>query len=150
MPRRTPARPCAGCPSRGASGSTAAEPLRTVAAVAPGPVMDLVEKKTGLNMELSLGPKKVKAQELTVMTRQLATMISSGMTLLRTFYVLEEQIENKLLRERVRPGTASWPHVRALAWRRVCGALSGSDGLIDLRRRTRAFGSGSPSRTAST
>ena len=35
------------------------------------------------------------------MTRQLATMISSGMTLLRAFYVLEEQIENKLLRETV-------------------------------------------------
>ena len=62
-------------------------------------VMDLVEKKTGFNMELSLGPKKVKAQELTVMTRQLATMISSGMTLLRTFYVLEEQIESKKLKE---------------------------------------------------
>jgi type IV pilus assembly protein PilC len=61
--------------------------------------MDLVEKKTGLKMELSLGPKKVKAQELTVMTRQLATMISSGMTLLRTFYVLEEQVENKKLKE---------------------------------------------------
>ncbi|HEX2294355.1 MAG TPA: type II secretion system F family protein, partial [Actinomycetota bacterium] len=62
-------------------------------------VMELVEKKTGLNMELSIGPKKVKATELTVMTRQLATMISSGMTLLRTFYVLEEQVENKLLKE---------------------------------------------------
>jgi len=62
-------------------------------------VMELVEKKTGLKMELSLGPKKVKATELTVMTRQLATMISSGMTLLRTFYVLEEQVENKLLKE---------------------------------------------------
>jgi type IV pilus assembly protein PilC len=35
------------------------------------------------------------------MTRQLATMISSGMTLLRAFYVLEEQIENKLLRDTV-------------------------------------------------
>ena len=33
------------------------------------------------------------------MTRQLATMISSGMTLLRTFYVLEEQIESKMLKE---------------------------------------------------
>ena len=62
-------------------------------------VMDLVEKKTGFSMELSLGPKKVKAHELTVMTRQLATMISSGMTLLRTFYVLEEQVENKKLKE---------------------------------------------------
>ena len=35
------------------------------------------------------------------MTRQLATMISSGMTLLRAFYVLEDQIENKLLKETV-------------------------------------------------
>ena len=61
-------------------------------------VMELVEKKTGMSMELSLGPKKVKATELTVMTRQLATMISSGMTLLRTFYVLEEQVENKMLK----------------------------------------------------
>jgi type IV pilus assembly protein PilC len=63
-------------------------------------VMDLKEKKTGFNMEITL-VKRVKAAELTIMTRQLATMISSGMTLLRTFYVLEEQIENKLLRETV-------------------------------------------------
>jgi type IV pilus assembly protein PilC len=62
-------------------------------------VMDLVEQKTGFKMELSLGPKRVKAAELTVMTRQLETMISSGMTLLRTFYVLEEQVENKKLKE---------------------------------------------------
>jgi type IV pilus assembly protein PilC len=63
-------------------------------------VMDLKEKKTGLQAELTL-VKRVKAAELTVMTRQLATMISSGMTLLRAFYVLEEQIENKLLRDTV-------------------------------------------------
>ena len=31
------------------------------------------------------------------MTRQLATMVSSGMTILRALYVLEEQTENKLL-----------------------------------------------------
>jgi type IV pilus assembly protein PilC len=63
-------------------------------------VMDLKEKKTGFQMEITL-LKRVKAAELTIMTRQLATMISSGMTLLRTFYVLEEQIENKLLRETI-------------------------------------------------
>jgi type IV pilus assembly protein PilC len=63
--------------------------------------MALEEKKSGLKMELRLGPKRVKAGELTVMSRQLATMISSGMTLLRAFYVLEEQIENQLLRETV-------------------------------------------------
>jgi type IV pilus assembly protein PilC len=64
-------------------------------------VMALEEKKSGLKMELRLGPKRVKASELTVMSRQLATMISSGMTLLRAFYVLEEQIENQMLRETV-------------------------------------------------
>ncbi len=64
-------------------------------------VMALEEKKSGMKMELRLGPKRVKASELTVMSRQLATMISSGMTLLRAFYVLEEQIENKLLRDTV-------------------------------------------------
>ena len=63
-------------------------------------VMDLKEKKTGLQAEITL-IKRVKAQELTIMTRQLATMISSGMTLLRAFYVLEEQCENPLLRETV-------------------------------------------------
>ena len=62
-------------------------------------VMALEEKKTGLQMELSLGPKRVKPGELTVMSRQLATMISSGMTLLRAFYVLEEQVENPKLRD---------------------------------------------------
>jgi type IV pilus assembly protein PilC len=64
-------------------------------------VMALEEKKSGLKMELQLGPKRVKAGELTVMSRQLATMISSGMTLLRAFYVLEEQIESRLLRETI-------------------------------------------------
>jgi type IV pilus assembly protein PilC len=61
-------------------------------------VTDVEEKKTGLNMELSL-PKRVKANDLTVMTRQLATMVSSGMTLLRAFYVLEEQVEHPKLKE---------------------------------------------------
>jgi type IV pilus assembly protein PilC len=64
-------------------------------------VMDLVEKKSGLKMELRLRPKRVKPAELTIMSRQLATMIASGMTLLRSFYVLEEQIENDKLKDTV-------------------------------------------------
>jgi type IV pilus assembly protein PilC len=63
-------------------------------------VIALAEKKSGMQMELSL-VRRVKPAELTIMTRQLATMISSGMTLLRAFYVLEDQIENKLLKETV-------------------------------------------------
>jgi type IV pilus assembly protein PilC len=63
-------------------------------------VMQLKEKKGALSGDITLF-KRVKAAELTVMTRQLATMIASGMTLLRAFYVLEEQIENKLLAETI-------------------------------------------------
>ena len=64
-------------------------------------VMALEERKSGLQMELRLGPKRVKPAELTVLSRQLSTMISSGMTLLRAFYVLEEQVENQMLRETI-------------------------------------------------
>jgi type IV pilus assembly protein PilC len=49
-------------------------------------------------MEIGL-PKRVKANDQTVMTRQLATMVSSGMTLLRAFYVLEDQVEHPKLKE---------------------------------------------------
>jgi type IV pilus assembly protein PilC len=52
-------------------------------------------------MEIRLTPKRVKPAEITVMTRQLATMVASGMTLLRAFYVLEEQIQNDKLREAI-------------------------------------------------
>ena len=64
-------------------------------------IMDLREQKSGFNVELRLLPKRIKPAELTVMTRQLSTMISSGMTLLRAFYVLEEQIENDKLRDTI-------------------------------------------------
>jgi len=43
--------------------------------------------------------KKVKAQELTIATRQLSTMINSGMSLLRALYILEEQADNDKLQE---------------------------------------------------
>jgi type IV pilus assembly protein PilC len=41
--------------------------------------------------------KRVKPTDLTILTRQLSTMISSGMTILRALYTLEAQTENKLL-----------------------------------------------------
>ena len=63
-------------------------------------IMELAEKKSAFNADITLF-QRVKATELTVMTRQLATMITSGMTLLRAFYVLEDQIENKKLKDTV-------------------------------------------------
>jgi type IV pilus assembly protein PilC len=90
----------AGLPSKGeitgASKQAVTDELRTRGLV----VMDLAEKKTGLNADITAF-QRVKAAELTVMTRQLATMVSSGMTLLRCFYVLEEQIGNKKLKDTV-------------------------------------------------
>jgi type IV pilus assembly protein PilC len=64
-------------------------------------VMDLKQKKNALQADLKLFGARIKPQELTVMTRQLSTMIASGMTLLRAFYVMEEQVENDKLRETI-------------------------------------------------
>ena len=63
-------------------------------------VIDIEEKKSSGDVgDIMARFKRVKAQELTVMSRQLSTMISSGMSLLRALYVLEEQAENDKLKE---------------------------------------------------
>jgi type IV pilus assembly protein PilC len=63
-------------------------------------VIDIEEKKSSADVGDMLGRfKRVKSQELTVASRQLSTMISSGMSLLRSLYVLEEQVENDKLRD---------------------------------------------------
>jgi type IV pilus assembly protein PilC len=62
-------------------------------------VLGVDEKGLGsksLNLEMF---ERIKLGELAIMTRQLATMVSSGMTILRALYVLEAQTENKKLRE---------------------------------------------------
>ena len=63
-------------------------------------VLDIIEEKTTLtNHDLFDRFKRIKPHELTVMTRQLATMVASGMSILRCFHVLEEQTENEKLKE---------------------------------------------------
>jgi type IV pilus assembly protein PilC len=63
-------------------------------------VLDIEEKKSGADVGDMLARfKRVKAQELTIATRQLSTMVSSGMSLLRALYVLEEQTKSDKLRE---------------------------------------------------
>lgn len=62
-------------------------------------VVDIEERKPADVGDILARFRKVKLTELTVMTRQLSTMISSGMSLLRAFYVLEDQCENEKLRE---------------------------------------------------
>jgi len=55
---------------------------------------------SGLNMDVSLKgfEKGVDLKSLAVMSRQLSTMISSGLTLLRALHILGEQTENKKLK----------------------------------------------------
>ena len=45
------------------------------------------------------GPRKPKLKDIAVFSRQFATMINSGLSLLRALYILEEQTENKVLAE---------------------------------------------------
>src|SRR3954447_2704959 len=62
-------------------------------------VVDIEEKKAPADVGDFLARfKRVKSAELTVASRQLSTMISSGMSLLRALYVLEEQVENDKLK----------------------------------------------------
>jgi type IV pilus assembly protein PilC len=91
----------AGIPSAGQIVGASADAVRETLRTQGLTVMDLREKKSGMKMEIRLTPKRVKPAELTIMTRQLATMVASGMTLLRAFYVLEEQIENDKLRDAI-------------------------------------------------
>jgi type IV pilus assembly protein PilC len=62
--------------------------------------LEIAEKHASREIELSF-MKSVKAGELAVFARQLATMITSGMSILRSLYVLEWQTESKFLKETV-------------------------------------------------
>ncbi len=56
-------------------------------------VLDLNEVKQGWG-QIQIGGR-IKAKDLTVFSRQFATMVNSGLSMLRCLYVLEEQTPNK-------------------------------------------------------
>ena len=61
-----------------------------------------IDEKAGQGIEISFDRfSRVKATEITVMARQLATMIGSGLSLLRALYILEDQTTNKKLKETI-------------------------------------------------
>jgi type IV pilus assembly protein PilC len=62
-------------------------------------VLDIAQRKGATDGDLLGRFKKVGARDLAVATRQFSTMISSGMSLLRSLYVLEEQAENDKLKK---------------------------------------------------
>jgi type IV pilus assembly protein PilC len=63
-------------------------------------VLEIADKHASREIELSF-MQRVKAQDLAVFSRQLATMITSGMSILRALYVLEEQTESKFLKDTI-------------------------------------------------
>ena len=61
------------------------------------------KRSSALDRELSIPgfKKKVKAKEVAIFSRQLATMVNSGLTLIRSLTILEEQTENPIFREKI-------------------------------------------------
>jgi len=59
------------------------------------------KQSTTLQKEIQIPgfKKKVKVKDISIFSRQLATMVNSGLTLIRALTILEEQSENSLLKE---------------------------------------------------
>jgi type IV pilus assembly protein PilC len=62
-------------------------------------VVDIEERAAAGAGDILARFRKVNADDLVIATRQLSTMVSSGMSLLRALYVIEEQTESDKLRE---------------------------------------------------
>ena len=61
-------------------------------------VLDIVEKHRSRELNIALF-ERITLSDLSIFSRQLATMVSSGMTILRALFVLEEQTDNPKLKE---------------------------------------------------
>src|SRR3954451_7751549 len=63
-------------------------------------VLEVSEKANPFNIEdLFKRFKKVDMRELAVFSRQFATLVASGMPMLRTLYTLEEQTQDEMIKE---------------------------------------------------
>jgi type IV pilus assembly protein PilC len=63
-------------------------------------VLDVTEKANPLNLEDFFRRfKKVDMRELAVFSRQFATLVASGMPMLRTLHTLEEQTQDEMIKE---------------------------------------------------
>src|SRR3954447_13363022 len=89
----------AGVPARGeieaSDKQTVSSQLRAKGLI----VIDIAEQAAANAGDILARFRRLKATELTTGTRQLSTMVASGMSLLRALYVIEEQTENDKLRE---------------------------------------------------
>jgi type IV pilus assembly protein PilC len=93
----------AGVPSRGEveaeSKTQVTEQLRERGLI----VLDVTEAKESLKLESFLDRfRGISMREMAIFSRQFATLIGSGMPMLRTLYTLEDQTEDERLRDAVR------------------------------------------------
>ena len=64
--------------------------------------VSITQSNAGMSKELTIpgfGKKKVKLKDLAVFSRQFATMVNSGLSMLRSLSILEEQQPNKKFAE---------------------------------------------------
>jgi type IV pilus assembly protein PilC len=61
------------------------------------PIEIAKQKKDAMKMELHLFPQKVKLKDVSLFSRQFATMVGSGLSLLRTLNILAEQTEHPVM-----------------------------------------------------
>jgi type IV pilus assembly protein PilC len=61
--------------------------------------IEVKKAKTGLKMEINLRPGHVKLKDLAVFSRQFATMVNSGLPILRALSILSEQTASKELQK---------------------------------------------------
>jgi type IV pilus assembly protein PilC len=78
--------------------STESEALQRVQQMGFAPLA-VEQARQGLNREIRFGSGRVKLKDLAVATRQMSTMLASGLPVLRSLSVLAEQSESAKLRE---------------------------------------------------
>src|SRR5690606_4005204 len=65
-------------------------------------VLDVTEKHEAFKLESVIQRfKSVNVRELAIFARQFATLIASGMPMLRSLYTLEEQTEDEMMRKAI-------------------------------------------------
>jgi type IV pilus assembly protein PilC len=81
-----------------ASEAAVADKLRSMGFVP----LEVKQANVGMQREISFGKKRVKTKDLAVFSRQFATMIDAGLTLIRALNIMAEQAENPELRRILR------------------------------------------------
>ena len=59
--------------------------------------LEVGKEKKGLNLEINIRPQKIKLKEVAIFSRQFATMVNSGLPILRALSILSDQVTNKEL-----------------------------------------------------